>query len=83
MRLCNADVDEAERNPAEFEDFDEPEDEDGGDGGVDGRDWTSIIRSLGRERWLRWFLTSNRKLYILGCLNGHIMGISLHWEYTY
>eukprot|EP00434_Breviolum_minutum_P014097 symbB.v1.2.012430.t1/scaffold849.1/size158081/13 len=33
MRLCNADVDEAERNPAEFEDFDEPEDEDGGDGG--------------------------------------------------
>lgn len=36
MRLCNADVDEAERNPAEFEDFDEPEDEDGGDGGTDG-----------------------------------------------
>ena len=46
MRLCNADVDEAERNPAEFEDFDEPEDGDGGDGGADGRDWTSCKRKI-------------------------------------
>lgn len=31
MRLCNADVDEAERNPAQFEDFDElNEDDEGG-----------------------------------------------------
>ena len=29
MRLCNADVDEAERNPSQFEDFDEPEDDEG------------------------------------------------------
>ena len=29
MRLCNADVEEAERNPSQFEDFDEPEDDEG------------------------------------------------------
>ena len=46
MRLCNADVDEAERNPSQFEDFDEPEDDEGlqglGDVGKDCSKGTSL-----------------------------------------
>ncbi len=61
MRLCNADVDEAERNPAEFEDFDEPEDEDGGDGGADTLERLNFQNSQSRPsdglRPCKWRIT--------------------------
>lgn len=45
MRLCNADVDEAERNPAQFEDFDElNEDAEGG---------SEMHRAEQSQNWVR------------------------------